>query len=321
MTAKSGGRRRRVRLAAMETLGFFDTPSTQTTGKASTNGHPPAAVQTAPPPSSTEQTLEEWTPAPPNRHLQKRSVRWGVIVFVFALAAVLGAGAFWIYQRPTSAAEIAVSQLAEQAETLDDSLVQLTPLVETLAAGKSIDGDPLGVITLEVNDAARDLYTLAGELPSSESASRTAASDAASLALDASRLVSDLTTYENALSPNLIPPALETDSSLVDLAAAAKDYGDWQARLTRIRGALPTGVAMQVTAEFDQFLGSLDSMRSDYLDALRNEERFAAREVGDELAVELAAISALLEETIIAHAAMALSEIETARGGLADLVG
>ena len=321
MTAKSGGRRKRVRFAAMETLGFYDTPSTQTTGQASTNGTAPAAVQSPPPPTTTEETLENWKPSPPNRHLQKRTVRWGVIASVVGLAAIVGGLSFWIYQRPTTAAEIAVSQVSDQADTLDAALQQLTPMVDALIAGESIDGDLLGLVTLEVTDAARDLYSLAGELPASETAARTAASDAASLALDASRLVSDLTTYQSALAPNLIPPALETDSSLVDLTAAAKDYGDWQARLTRIRSALPTGVAAVVTAEFDVFFGKLDAARSDYLDALREGERFAARAVGTELENDLNAISDLLDITIAEQAAIALSEIETARAGLADLIG
>jgi hypothetical protein len=316
----------------METLGFFDTPSTSSSGSRWLPPTPAAITTTAQPTGHTVQdlwestelsaeTLVDWNPSSTNRSLHKRNLRWGVILMVALIVGGIAAGAYWTYQRSATAAVAATSELVERANDLDLALRQLQPLANHLGTAESATGEDTSTLIIAVNQAARDLFSSSADLSPSEGSSRSIAADAASLALDATQRINDVTAYRLALLPNLTPPALETDSSLVDLTAAAQDFGDWRARLMDVREALPIGVATETTGQFDQLLGSLEGLQREYLDALRSETRFAAANLLADVEDDLVSINSLLDAEITESGIRAFAQIEDARAKLGLLVG
>ena len=317
----------------METLGFFDTPSVTTSGS-----HAPMAASTAVvtktiEPSgdmvedlwaSTEldsQALRDWKPEPTSPGLHTRNVRWTVILMGAMLVAIVSTAAIWVSQRPEAAAGIALSSVNESAADLSQALSGLASYPDDLAT-VTVDRDssPTALI-FPVNEAARSLFSAAGDLPASEGETRALASDAATLALDASRSLTGVNAYYMALDPILTAPPLETDSSFTDLTAAAQDFGSWRARVETVVSALPVGVASDVTTQLNVLIGSMDRLQSDYLDALRAEERFEALGLVESITVDLDSIRIAMKIAVDESAAAISDQIRRAQEKLDQLIG
>ena len=124
-----------------------------------------------------------------------------------------------------------------------------------------------------------------------------------------------------ALDPILAAPPLETDSSFTDLTAAAQDFGSWRARVETVVSALPVGVASDVTTQLNVFIGSLDRLQGDYLDALRAEERFEALGLVESIAVDLDSIRIAMKIAVDESAAAISDQISRAQEKLDQLIG
>lgn len=317
----------------METLGFFDTPSTTTSGSHASIAAPTPVVTKTLEASqdmvedlwaSTEldsQALRDWKPEPTSRGLHTRNVRWTVIVMGAMLVTIVSAAAIRVSQSPEAAAGIALSSVNESAADLSQALNGLASYPDELTTG-AVDRDSSpSALTFPVNEAARSLFSAAGNLPGSEGETRALASDAATLALDASGSLTDVTAFYMALDPILTAPPLETDSSFTDLTAAAQDFGSWRARVETVVSALPVGVASDVTTQLNVFIGSMDRLQGDYLDALRAEERFEALGLVESIAVDLDSIRIAMKIAVDESAAAISDQIGRAQEKLDQLIG
>ena len=318
----------------METLGFFDTPTTTTSnGSPEATLAPTTAVTKTIEPNgeavqdlwaSTEldsQPLREWHPEPISPGLHSRNIRWTAIFMSFALAAGIAVVGFWLYQRPQVAGDAAIAVVNESAANLSQSLANMASYPDDLTAGVVDRDSSPAALTFPVNEAARSLFSATGDLPASEGETRALAADAATLALDASGNLTDVTAFYMTLDQILMAPPLETDSSLVDLTAAALDFGGWRARVETVASALPVGVASDVTTRLNFFIGSLDRLQGDYLNALRAEERFEAVGVVESMTMELDSIRIAMKIAIDESAATISDQIGRAQAKLDHLLG
>jgi hypothetical protein len=267
-------RRRRTRFSSMESRGVIESPA----------------------PDTTELLI-------------RRDVRWGLLTIIMLLTGALVAGAIWLLQRPAAQAESAVAAMESAAQSLGPELDSLAEIAGGLA-GRDIDSASVAAHTRAVDARARELFNAAGALPTTDSDLRSMAADVATSALDATRLISDATAYRATVIQILVPPALETDPELVALDDAVRAFGSWQQSFNEIRTALPTGAGSEVSSALAVLAGSLESIQSQYIDALRDDDGVAAEEIVIDLANRLAAIEGALMTS--------LADVETRAGNLID---
>jgi len=317
MTATSHPKRPFKRLAAMETLGFFDSPArvwtntpapvsgewaganaddeptgliTLPVGKHSRHAHPTGEL-VRDIWDSTElnaPSLVDWTPqGVADKHLERRRFRWPMLALLVFLAAVVTGAGLWLYRQPDSAAASALGQVRAEAETLSDAIAEVLPLIDGIDSDRLPDENRNAAVFFEMGERARTMFAVSAELPAAESADRGAAAGAAGLAIDASRQLMDATAYRTAVEPALTLPILEVDPELTDLATATESFTEWRAGFDSIRAGLPVGVAIGASAALDEISTGLEATQTDYLDALRTGNRTAAVEVLGRLRAEL----------------------------------
>ncbi len=172
-------RRKRIRLSSMETLGFFDTPTTSTSPSLDpVLGHTSGANSTAewddyPVQGLWESaelpsdTLLDWKPESASTRLSNSNFRWSVVILVGLVVAGIASAGYWIYRRPTNAAEIAVATVVEHATQLSKALDGLAPYADDLAGGTVDRNSSASALTLGVNETARSLFTASSSLPGS----------------------------------------------------------------------------------------------------------------------------------------------------------
>ncbi len=294
--------RPRFRIASMEALGFIDNPGTASTW---------AAAPTRPLIVGTQQTSQnvamvdpftDWQPTEVGSRLLRGRIRWGLLSVILLMAVGIVALGLWLYQRPVALAAETILEVRASASALSPDLIMASELNNSLLDQSQFPATVIAsLLTLDAH--ARDLFEASAMLPSSESASRTRAADAASEALDASRLLGANYAYRAAVIPILATPAFETDSNLIALDEAARRFGEWQARFDSVRSALPVGSLSSVTAELAVVSGDLDSLQTRYLDALRR----------DDMAGAITVVEDLSKRTTVAEGMLysGLSEVQT----------
>jgi hypothetical protein len=306
-----------MRLAAMETLGFFDSPArvwtntpapgsgewagpnaddeptgliTLPVGKHSRHAHPTGEL-VRDIWDSTElnaPSLVDWAPqGVADKHLERRRFRWPMFALLISLAAAVTGAGLWLYHQPDSAATSALGQVRAEAEALSDAIAEVLPLVDGLDSDRLPDENRNAAVFFEMGERARTMFTVSAELPAAESADRGAAAGAAGLAIDVSRQLMDATAYRSAVEPALTLPVLEVDPELTDLATATESFTEWRAGFDSIRAGLPVGVATGTSVALDEISTGLEATQTDYLDALRTGSRTAAVEVLGRLRAEL----------------------------------
>ncbi len=301
-----------MRTSAMESLGFIETPSVSWASPP-VDVRPPTApsrlVSTA---TRTNLTVEEmwdttelhadsmvdWKPDDvDNRRLNKR-VRWPMTMFLIFLFGAVAAAGYWVWQAPATGAQAALAVVREDAASLESMLEPLQSATDTLVAGQELDAGAVTAAASAVDGAGRQLFTSSGDLPASELANRSAATGAATQALDASRVLTGATAYLAAITPVMTAPTLTVDPQLIDLATAATEFGEWRSHFDMVRGALPEGTMSRVTQELALLSGSLDPIQTAYLDALRLDDAVAAQTAVQSLQTMLAtAWDVLVAET------------------------
>ena len=232
MTATSATRHGRfARFPSMESLGFSDAPTEATVTYVDT-GQLVASVLTTRPTAPTGDMVQDlWDSteldAPIDARLEADRARPQAspsqiqmeprASCVLVIATALGSISYWLYQRPGAVAEASVAVVEDQATELSAALDGVAEIGEQLSAPRSQSISQPRICST-VDSAARGLFDASGDLPGSETATRSLAADAASLSFDVSRQLRDGLAYRGALEPLLLAPALETDPALTDLA-------------------------------------------------------------------------------------------------------
>lgn len=339
MTATSHPKRNATRLAFMETLGFFDSPSVTSTGVA-TDPHPHSSQQvthlvaTGRHVRKTGAVVEDmwnttqldapslldWEPQGAiSTKLGRRNFRWPMVLLVLGLAAAMVGLGYWLYRRPEAEAAAALRQVQTESDALSGSLTEIGPLVDGLSAERLPEANQDSSVFLAVGDAARSLFTVSADLRQSQTKSE--ASEAATLALDASKKLMDATAFRTALEQSLTPPGLETDPQMTDLTTAALHFSEWRSGLETVREALPENIATKTRQALATFDNGLEALQSAYVDAMREGDQAAAIQTTSELSEGLLGIRAALLDDMTAISTEVALLIERAQQALTDLVG
>jgi hypothetical protein len=235
---------------------------------------------------------------------------------VIVVTLLIGVG-YWLYQRPSTALVEAEAALGPSALALGDSLSGL----EIFTEGLTVDGAANDATALTaVDEAARRLFTVSGDLSEDERGTRTSAVTASGAALDAVRLAGDAQAYRSAVSPLLVVPELETDPALIELDEAARSFGEWQLVYDEVRGALPEGVLPEVTAALGVLSTDLAGILSQYMDALAADDMGATEAALADLGDRLVEIETTLSAGLADTQERVLARIDETRAALADIV-
>lgn len=285
---KGPAERHGLRLSSMEILGFSDSASTWSDA-------PPPTPSESPRRGRHETTVADLQPQEFGGRLTGSNVRWGLVsLMVLLFVGVVGLG-YWLYQRPIAQEQASLGQLDTRAADLEATLPLLEQANEDLLtetpAGEAAD-------LFEVESAARALFETSGDLGSSQTDARAAASQASSSTLDAVRLATAAGSYRAAVLPQLEAPALETDPELIALDEAARQFGDWQLSFNDVRTALRGDVMSGVTEQLDILSGDLAAVLGRYVDALREDDMAAADSVLADLDGRLADIRDQLDSAV-----------------------
>jgi hypothetical protein len=332
----------------MESLGFLEAPSRSWTtgparpadfgikssqvsglvsvpvGRHSSNGHATGELVTdmwqttelhAP-------SLEDWVPQSfGSKDLAGRRFRWPMLLLaVVAVTGVAGIG-YRIYRQPADEAASAVGVVRSEAEALNTSLRQVTPLVDDIDLDRLPEANRDASVYLAMGDRARSMFAASASLPTEDSSQRSVAAEAAGMAIDASKQLMDITTYRTALEPALSLPILETDPDLTDLTTATAAFTEWRAGFESVRSALPANVAPQASAALAQVSAGLDLTQEAYLEAMRTDDRGAAVEALGTLRAELQGVRQAMITDLEAVSSAVSDLIDQARQELAGLLG
>ena len=303
----------------MESLGFFEDSVTRTTWSNGTVVTSPGA-QTATVAQPQVDPFDDWQTTAIEKRLVTGNIRWSSIIGVLLICAGVAGIAAWFYQRPVELAKEALTELAVTAQALEPALLLLQDANDQVL----FDGSGATSITsilLDVDGKARDLFESSAALPSSQTTARSRAADAASEAIDASRLLGDSLAFRAALVPVLALPEFVTDPNLIALDEAARAFGEWQARFDGVRSALPAGVMSPVSTDLAIISSELGATQSRYLDALRSDDPAAAAATFDELSARLETAYLVLSEELAETQARVSVMIASALAAIDLLVG
>ena len=336
MTANSPAPSKRLlRWASMESLGFYDTPTSATvTTYASQTDQAPTTLTVRPiPPTgdlvkdlwdSTEldaPSLLDWSPTVRDRRrLRGRDFRWTRVVSSMLLVLVVGLGAAWLALRPAENAETSVALVSDRAAALESALTGLAEVGEQVSADPTPTGENAAAL-FAVDEAARGLFDASGALPPSQADTRDAASDVAGLSLDAARRVRDALALRGVVESLVVPPVLESDPAMTDLGGATLAFTEWRAGFEVASEAIPEGLSADVAAAVDSFAGALDQIQAKYADAIRLNDSPGARSAVAELETGLGAIRESMMSAVAESTASLESDLARAQYLIEHLLG
>lgn len=351
MTATSQPKRGLIRLTSMETLGFLEAPGRTWTTPPSAGALPTrngesdgdaTGLVTLPVGRHSRHaertgelvkdiwestdlnapSLVDWAPQSfGTKHLGTRRFRWPMLLVVIVLGAAIAGAALWLYREPDNTKSTALEQVRAEAETLSTALSDVTPLVDDLSADRLPESNRDATVFFELGESARALFAASADLPTDDSTDRSAAAEAAGLAIEASRQLMDATAYRTALEPALALPELETDPDLTDLPSATEAFTQWRVSFDSVRSGLPAAIATETSPALEEISAELEATQTAYLDALRTDNRTAAVEVLGMLRANLqSARQALLADTAAVAEAVS-GMIEKARTEVDGLLG
>lgn len=303
----------------MESLGFFEDTVTRTTSWTTGAVTAVPVAQAVAVVEPQVDPFDTWEVTAVEKRLVTGKIRWSSIIGVLMILAGIAGIAAWFYQRPVELTKDALADLSVSAQALEPALLSLQQANNALTEGTR----PVSVTAtlLELDDLARDLFSSSAALPQTQTRARSRAADAASDALDASRLLGDSVAFQAAVIPVLALPEFITDPNLIALDEAARSFGAWQARFDGVRSALPDGVMSAVTVELGVISGDLGATQSRYLDALRSDDPSAAVLTLGELSARLEGAYGLLTEGIVETQAKVSARIASALAAIDSLVG
>lgn len=286
----------RFRLSTMEVLGFIETPGTaiaSTVTWAETTVDQVEAEPSAMPLPAPTDPFEGWKPQDLGSRFLKGRVRWGMVIFVVGIFALVATGMLWLYQRPEVDARGSRQEVLAGIAELTPGLDRLLAITGTLT-GPVIDAVEVNSVMLAVDAAVRRLFDSGAGLPASDGLAKTSLFDTTSDTVDALRLFGDAYAYRSGVVPVLASPTLESDPGLISLEQAAAAFSDWQGHFEAMRAALPGGTLTDVTEALGSLSAKLPQLQREYLDALRIEDVAASTGTVNRLAEELASIEVLV---------------------------
>lgn len=317
----------------MESLGFTETPSVSYSSArpASPKAAPARLVSTNGSPGSTvdemwnttelqADSMMDWKPVDMERRLNKR-VRYPLVAIWVVIIGVLAAGGVWLWQNSDGASSTAFAAVQEAAAELAATLDPLGAAASSIDPTAEAIPDTILPSATDTDEASRTLFSTAAELSTAHATSRSLATDAATQALAATKNLTNTAAYLAAITPVLTAPSLITEPELIEMGAAATDFGGWRARFDMVVSNLPEGILSPVTAELTILEGELEGIQGAYLDGLREDDQAAALEAVNTLEGRLAsAWSLLLEEVELAKTSIQ-ADINTASETLVSLTG
>lgn len=293
--------RRRSRLAAMESLGFFEEPAIYT----------PIAAR-------RQRSLLDTAPTEVPS-LGGGRMRWSVALLSVLIAVSSLATGWWLYRQPQVAAEAATADLDSKATSLVQALVATDLVLTRLEQGA-------GAIEAEdtlagLDRAARDLFAAAAALPATMADERTQATTAAASALEVERALEAAMAFGGGLTAGLLEPRLETDPALSSISDAALAFTDWRTDLAEMAATLPPDAAPVTAAALGALLDGLDGYQTRYLDAMREQDAEAAATTVAALVAEIVGIHRDGDEELANLAEALRDQVSRIRGTLVALVG
>lgn len=275
----------------MESLGFTETPIvTYSAPRVPESGSPRTTrSHLAPSVSTRNGTVEElwntteletdsmadWSPIDVEKRLNKK-IRLPLVAIWVLIIGVIGAGGVWLWQNADRTSESAIARVQDAGIALGETLEPLAGAAASIdPAGGPIPETVLPVIA-DTDRTSRALFSAAADLSGTQAGSRSVATDAATLALDATRTLSNLSAYIGAVTPILTAPTLITEPELIDLQTAVAEFGTWRTTFGMVLSDLPEGVMPELTAELNSIRDDLEAMQGAYVDGLREDDRVAA---------------------------------------------
>ncbi|MGF1617842.1 MAG: hypothetical protein ACFCU2_08575 [Acidimicrobiia bacterium] len=335
MTVKTHRKPKAVRYSMMESLGFTETPTvTYSTPIVANPGSPLPARHLAAAPSTRHGTVEEiwntteldaasmadWAPIDVEKRLNKR-VRLPLVAIWVLIIGVIGGGGVWLWQNSHRTAESAIAEVQQAGAALGEAL---DPLAAAIASIDPAGGPVPETILPAVADAdatSRALFTAAADLSGTQAGSRSVATDAATLTLDATRTLSNLSAYIGAVTPILTAPTLITEPELIDLQTAVAEFGSWRSTFGMVLSNLPEGVLPELTSELHAIRNDLEAMQGAYVDGLREDDRVAALDAVRVVEGRLATAWGILLVEVEAAKATITGQLDSAREAVLSLTG
>lgn len=283
--------RTEIDLPGMEVLGFYDGPLSVTgppspATATSTLARRPA-TQVTPPPRPEDRAgliqqlwdttelpshiLDWWRPGSIARRklgaadLRLSTIFWagtGVVALIFAI---------WFFgARPGAMAEAAFEAVQSEGAALGETLPELARAAETLAGEQAPDLVGVTAASLATEETARQLFSVAGELPDDGEyeARRAQAIDAAGAALEAANLVGRAVAYRLSAEQILAIPSLPSNADPGHFDAAAQTLAAWRANVNEVVDDLPDDIMGEDRARLDTWRSELQIWQETYLDAL-----------------------------------------------------
>lgn len=290
MTVKTHRKPRAVRYSMMESLGFTETPIvTYSSPKLPTPGPPRTARNVATSPSTRHGSVEEiwntteleadsmvdWSPIAVEKRLNKR-VRFPLVAIWVFIIGVIGVGGVWLWQNADRNSETAFVEVQDAGSALGETLEPLAAAAALIDPANGPVPETVLPAIADTDRTSRALFSAAAELSGTQAGSRSVATDAATLALDATRTLSNLSAYVGAVTPILTAPTLITEPELIDLQTAVAEFGSWRSTFGMVLANLPEGVMPELTAELNAIRDDLEEMQGAYVDGLREDDGVAA---------------------------------------------
>ena len=316
----------------METLGFSDStnlwsdtqvpPSTQTRYtapvppqpqvKRGRHEAPPAPTpRNQPLTSITSNPKSDWTTGEVESRFTGGDIRWVRGLAIALIIVGLGIGGYWAYLQMEAATGASTTELRTVAADLDTALAGLSE--------GSVEARDSSMV--EINTLARELFTVAGLLGSSEEALNNAATSASSAALDATRILDEAMSLDRAIEVLAAPPPLETDPEALALDEAIRRFGEWQSGLTAA-SFNPTLTDLAPTIEaYEALVSDLDGYLSDYAAAMGSDSEADATQVVIEIFDRLTTLQQISNEATEAATTRAGNLLDRARDALASILG
>lgn len=268
-----------------------------------------------------ESALEWWKPhVIARRKLGGRRIRIGIsTMWALAALAVL-MGAWTLVSRPERVAQQTGLDLSAQAQTLVASLPALSEQAGTIGQAATPDLSAATAAALDVEQAARDVFTLSGSVD--DESVRSVAVASASTSLEASSRLSQLVAFRITAEAVLIPPSATIDSAVTDLSAATETVTSWRAGVEAAFAGLAVETLPVAHETLAEWTSELEVFQSTYLDTLREggspealQRLITAQEE------RIAAIHAGLLENLGEAGVEIVDALEGARSGLEGLIG
>lgn len=336
MTVKTHRKPKAVRYTMMESLGFTETPIVKYSApRLAAPGTPRAARHLAPSPSTRHGTVEEiwntteldaadsmadWSPIDVEKRLNKK-VRLPLVAIWVFIIGVIGAGGVWLWQNSDRASETAIAEVQQAGSALGETLDPLATATASIDPANGPMPETVLPAIADTDTTSRALFSAAAELSGTQAGSRSVATDAATLALDTTRTLSNLSAYIGAVTPILTAPTLITEPELIDLQTAVAEFGSWRSTFGMVLSNLPEGVMPELTAELNAIRNDLEGMQGAYVDGLREDDRVAALDAVRAVEGRLATAWEILLIEVEAAKASINGQIDGAREAVRSLTG